>query len=51
MNMEGLRFKCWILVNDGEFDMILNYSKVDFDLNDSGGKGGEFIEPWEAREE
>ena len=51
MNMEGLRLKRWGVVNDGAFDIIPNYSRVGFDINDSGRQGGEFNEPWEAQEE
>ena len=51
MKMESLILKQWGLVNEGTFDVIPNYNRVGFDLNNSGGQGGEFNEPWEAQEE
>ena len=49
MKMEGLKLKRWGVVKNGAFDVIPNYRRVGFNLNDSGGQGGKFNEPWEAQ--
>ena len=49
MMMEVLRVWRWCFVHNGAYNMNQNYSSVRFDLCDSGGQGGEFIAPWEAR--
>ena len=49
--MNGLRLREMGLVNDGAYDMIQKYSRVGFDLYDSGGQSGELNDPWEAQAE
>ena len=46
--MKGLMFRRWSWLNDGAYDVIQNYNRVGFDLNNSSGYGGELNEPWEA---
>ena len=39
------------MVNNGTNDVNQNYRDMGFDFVDSGGHGGDFNAPWEAREE